>query len=1613
MKHFLRKSNVFLLVVTLLFSIQGKAQLKAAFTSDVSSGCSPLLVNFHNQSRGTDDHTEFYWDLGNGGSPSTEINPSALFLNPGSGSVTYTIKLVAKNASGVDSIVKTAYITVYANPKVSFTTNVKEGCPPLNIKFTDATKAGSGTITTWLWDFGNGRISGEQNPSITYHTSNTNNISLSVVNSFGCKQTSDGLTAIHVLDTVKAGFDYQYTNICQSPAPIEFQNTSQSASPLGSYNWNFGDGQKATDISPTHTFQKQGTYQVQLITKNTAGCSDTTLQSITVGKSGADFTYANVCTNSAVQFTDASSAVPASSAWTFGDGSTSNETSPSHVYAFQGTYDVTLEASFGNCVGTITKKVTIVNRPDASFSASSSEVCKLPYTVNFRNTTSGADSYKWIFGDDDTSADKNASHIYTQSGFYDVLLIASAGNGCSDTSILKNAVKLGPPVIDSIQGLSVIGCTPFTINPIPFIKTAEAIATYKWIFGDGSTSTDEKPNHTYTKAGDYNVSLIVTTAGGCSDTLTIDKAVKVGTAPKAAFFASPLDVCARISVSFTDSSQGTVTDWLWQFGDGGESNLPSPAHHYMDTGFFTVKLIVSNNGCKDSAVKYKYVYIRPPVASYQSSFSCSKPYERSFTDKSIGADTWSWDFGDGITSNDKNPTHTFAQTGTYVVKLRVTNEQCYDSLQVKMQVVDEHPAFTSSIDAKPSCRNDLVTFTATNINTANIGSYNWIYGDDKTSGFITNGVQSNHIYTSAGLFTPQLITKDVLGCLDTVVGKINSTIYGPIASFKNDSGACINSVVTFFDSSKTDGTHKLKKWEWTYEPTASQSFTSAATYSHQYTKEGFYDIKLTIYDSYGCKDSIVKPKALQITNPKAVISLTDSLKCVKNTISVKNSSTGENLTYKWNFGDNTESTSGDATVTHAYAAEGIYSIYLAVTDKFKCKSDTIRRNSVTISNPKAVISINGPTETTCPPLLVMPTSKSQSYTSLSWNFGDGSLARIDSPSHNYIMGGNFDLTLVAKGYGECYDTAHQLIKLKGPSGKLSYNPLVHCNPSTVNFSCETKDAVKVTWDFNDGVVEPDNGTRTTSHVYKNNGKYLPKLLLTDKDGCFVGLENLDTIHVSGAKADYIATAQAACDSSLAAFVETSIPYYDEIQSYQWTFGDGNTSTQKNPEHYYTTSGTYQAKLSLITKTGCKDSVTRPINVVVHQTPLVSISAIDSVCAKTSVAFNGSDTLNEPGSQWQWNFEKDSAIGVQANHAFTAGGSYKVNLMVTTASGCADTATHLVNVVALPNVSAGLDSFVCNGSTTMLQATGANSYNWTENNTLSCTGCATPIAAPSENTTYRVTGTNKFGCLASDTVAIEVIKKQTIAVANDTLCLNENKNLTASGADLYSWTPALYLDNANSESPVFHAAKDTTVVYVVKGMDRKKCFTDTKLLAVKVFPIPHIEIAEKDINLNVGFSVPISMKSSPDVTQWRWEPQKYLSDAHIENPVASPTQTLTYSCVASNNGSCFARDQVTIHVMCNAANMFVPNTFSPNKDGVNDRFFPRGTGVFNIKSLRIFNRWGQLVYERTNFLPNAEGDGWDGTFNGLPVDSDVYVYMMEIICQNNSVIPFKGNVTLLR
>jgi gliding motility-associated-like protein len=164
---------------------------------------------------------------------------------------------------------------------------------------------------------------------------------------------------------------------------------------------------------------------------------------------------------------------------------------------------------------------------------------------------------------------------------------------------------------------------------------------------------------------------------------------------------------------------------------------------------------------------------------------------------------------------------------------------------------------------------------------------------------------------------------------------------------------------------------------------------------------------------------------------------------------------------------------------------------------------------------------------------------------------------------------------------------------------------------------------------------------------------------------------------------------------------------------------------------------------------------------------------------------------------------------------------------------------------------------------------------------------------------------------------------------------------------------------------------------------------------------------------VGTPIPLNPVIGGTGNQYQWSPTTGLSCANCPNPIAQPKVTTSYKLTVSNSGGCSASDAITITVLCGANNLFMPNTFSPNGDGSNDIYYPRGKGIQTVRSLRIFNRWGEMVYRRENFNANDPSAAWDGRYLGKALPPDVFVYMIDVVCENQSIVTVKGDIALIR
>jgi gliding motility-associated-like protein len=1591
-----RKWITFLVILLL---IQGKlfAQLSAKFSFSPVEGCAPIVVHFTDQSTG--NPTQWRWDLGNGVTSSLQ-HPSTTYFNPG----TYTIKLVVRNAIGADSVVKNSIINVFPNPVINFKASDTSGCSPLFVHFTDLTTTAGGNLTNWVWDFGDGSTDNSNNPSHVYNTGGTYSVALKVSNSYGCTKTFSKNQYIQLSQGVQAGFTNSSPGQCKAPVTINFTNTSAGPGVLN-YTWDFGDGTQSVEKDPVHTYTKTGSYTVTLISVSQQGCRDTVkkVNLISIGTINSNFTVpAGICEGQSFLLTNTTTPVPGSSLWNFGDGTTSAAIAPVKSYSGSGTYTIRLVNNFGGCSDSVSKTVTVLPKTKADFAASQNTSCKAPFTVNFINKTVGSNTYKWSFGDGSMSTSAQPSHTYTAVGTYTVTLIAVNENGCSDTLTKADFIQIQKPVI-TVNGLPRSGCNPVVISPSATITANEPVTGYWWDFGDGTTSNVANPTHTYTKAGNYDVTLTITTTNGCSESVVVSRAVRVGDKPQTKFTANPTDVCAFQPVSFTDNSTGYADQWLWHFGDGDISAKQSPAHEYQDTGRFSVTLIAWSNTCPDTLTINNMVYVRPPIASFVFTNNCADKYKKVFTDRSIGATSWFWNFGDGTTSSAQNPIHTYQAKGTYQVTLNVSNGNCVHSSTATVKVVDETPDF--SADKKEICKDNTIAFSAQNINTANIARWQWNFGDGSTA---FNQSSVAHRYPKTGKYTTSLTITDILGCSDTKKDEVS--VYGPAADFyPNVPGACLeNNNIQFADSSKGDGINALVKWVWNYGD-GTVDANAQPPYRHSYAQTGEYTVSLKVTDSFGCADSLTKPKAVTIAQPKAGFHSPDSLSCTEKPVRFISGSNGYDLNYEWNFGDGVNSNLSNPV--HNYQAIGLYSIRLKITDRYGCSDSVNKPQYINISLPKAAFTVSD-SISSCPPLFVRFTNSSANYVSLKWNFGDGNISELANPSHSYTIPGIYYATLIVTGPGGCTDSMSKKIEVRGPRGSFSYKPPVGCKPLTVTFTATTLNRISFIWDFSDGYTI-SNKDSVMTHTYLEAGDYVPKMILMDASGCSVPIIGSDTIHVVGIEANIKSDKTRLCNSGSVQFTDATVSN-DFITNWQWNFGDGNTSNQQHPAHEYAAPGSYSTQLIVSTINGCRDTASVNNDITVFEGPVISLSGDSAACMPAKFTFNGNVVKGDTNTiTWNWTFGNGQTAALQhpSEQVYSRDGSYTVTAVATDKNGCTDTKLKTVTVYPLPNTNAGKDGLVCRDNTVQLHATGAGHYVWNASSSLNCLNCSDPVAFPTDNTVYVVTGFTQYGCSSADSVMIAVRQRFVMNVKpGDSVCAGDAILLWASGADKYTWYPSSGLDNNNIARP--KARPYTTTTYTVIGKDNDNCFADTATVLLKVNQLPKVD-AGADITLPVGSSVQLKTTSSADVTSWQWSPLYSLACGNCPDPQASPKQTTKYEVMVKNSGGCAGRDDVTVSVICNGGNLFIPNTFSPNGDGMNDRFYPRGTGIALIRSLRVFNRWGEVVFEKINFNANDAGSGWDGTYKGQSLSPDVYVYSCEVVCENNEVLPFKGDITLLK
>jgi len=423
---------------------------------------------------------------------------------------------------------------------------------------------------------------------------------------------------------------------------------------------------------------------------------------------------------------------------------------------------------------------------------------------------------------------------------------------------------------------------------------------------------------------------------------------------------------------------------------------------------------------------------------------------------------------------------------------------------------------------------------------------------------------------------------------------------------------------------------------------------------------------------------------------------------------------------------------------------------------------------------------------------------------------------------------------------------------------------------------------------------------------------------------------------------------------------------------------------------------------------------------VFEFPQVDIDAIRDVCkgqlTQLAPIVNSKDTI----AMLLWNLgngtrSTDSLIAVR----YLIDGQYTVRLTATTVNNCFDSAYKAMTVHPLPEINITPNSTICKGDSIRLIASGARHYIWFDQlNNITATGTNANIIRPTGTTTVRVIGYDEYGCSEIKSTSIRVIQPlKMFAAQGDTLCIGESKQLIATGASSYRWYPETGLNNTQVANPVARPVE--TTVYNVIGKDAHNCFTDTAQIKVVVGRPTPINIG-RDTIITAGTSFQLRVLSTntinggnDQIKKWRWGGDVSISCPTCPAPEVKLSNDACISCTVVNNYGCVSTDTICIKTLCPATELFVPNAFSPDGDGVNDVLLVQGKGIKLIKSFRIYNRWGQLVFEKANFYPGDPAYAWNGTAFGKAVTPDVFVYVSEVICEKGLPTIFKGNITILK
>lgn len=1576
---------------TLSLTVLVASPVKGFFSTSATSGCSPLEVEFKDQSEGV-----FSWqyDMGDGTplirydlDPATpypeppgypaNFTIDRTYPNTSDTIVEYQVTLMVKNESGCADIL-TRTITVFPEIQSGFSlAGDSRGCDPLPVQFQNNS---SGDTDTWLWEFGDGGSSIDQSPAHTFRNifgpdSITFETRLIAISPYLCRDTS--YQDITVMPYIEADFAFDTVSAC-TPHEIVISNQSIGADTC---HWDFGDGTNLTSPGPkiVHTYVNPGpgikTFTLKLRVVNKEGCSDEIEREVTVYPeiSGAFlFSTDEGCSPFEVVFQNNSSGA-ATYLWDFGDGGTSTEKDPVHLYDknlmdHDTSYHVKMLATSAElCRDSAEMDVLIHPYIEAAFTVEDIVGCD-PFVVTIKNQSFGATTYSWSFGDGKPGSSTSAAeftHIYENNGTttatYTLRLIVENAQGCSDT--LERIITVHPEITASFTTGTFVGCHPLEAV---FTNLSDNAELNYWDFGDGGSSTEESPTHTFYNFGTsdslYTITLTTSTLDG-ECVKSVSWQIRVHPYVQAEFTFPLAADCSPFEVSFNNLSIGGA-NYNWNFGDGHSENTVgngSVTHTFTNTSYlvdsiYTVLLTAtSNEGCISQKTKKVTAYPR-----IRSSFDVSdpegcQPLPVTFTNTSNGAGSYVWDFGDGATSSVVSPLNTYTNTGTadsiFSVSLIAiaSNATCRDTSYATVKV---HPYIKAlfSMPDNTGCN----PFSPVLENASENGiSYYWTFGDSKdTTTLDTSPI--THLFENSGFISQAeyeivLEATSLAGCKDVYS---RSVYVEPdiIASFTPDQATGCNPLTVSF----TDLSQGVLDYFWDFDDGSSSQLSEPVyTFTNNSANEAVYRVWLyTTAPNHLCRDSAW----VDITvHPfiSAGFTFDDGVACSPSLVTFENTSIN-GTTYFWDFGDNLDSTTlSTDPINHVFVNNdhdnfGTYNVVLRAENSAGCSKEITRTVEV---YPAVDAGFSMSTDEGCHPLDVSFTNESEGGFTYLWDLGDGATINTFSPDYTYE---NFTdapvtnaITLTTFSRYNCSDQATAQVTIHPkPRAGIEPDKIMDCPPFNAGIANTSINADSYFWEYGDGITETTLTTDTVWHPYLNNtqstAEYTLKMTARSNFGCsdFV----TQKFYIYPPTTAEFSSNQEGCSPFTAYFINESTLG----AQFKWDFGDGGIATTLNTVHnYFNFSGrdtSYEVTLTTTSALGCKDTISH--EVAVYTQPQAEFYPDPTYQNYPDATVTLTNLSSQGDQKYLWSMDDGTQFFQEtpAPYTYDTWGNYDIKLVVNTGH-CIDSISH--EIIIFPSVpQAAFDTVFpdCEPYTLIFvnRSIYGNSYLWEFGDG----GTSTEL---SPMHTYEKAGYYRV-------------------------------KLTVTGDGGYDITYGIVL------------------VYNRPAVDFK--------ITPDIVMLP-----DQTIQCH-------NLTEFASTYRWSFGDGGTSTD---ENPNYLYTETGVYDITleAWSDEGCseiLTKNQI-ISVLAEGEIVF-PNAFKPDMNGPSGGYFDLQASEYNYifhplwdgvieYNLKIYTRWGEQIFESEDV-----NIGWDGYINGNLASQAVYVWICSGKYANGQSFKKTGDVTLL-